>query len=71
MKKTNLIFSTFVLAVTLLCTSIATTNTYANTGDPQGTSNSTKAPPPPPPPPPPDKNPILDIAEWLLSLVTS
>ncbi len=70
MKKTKLIFSTFVLAVTLVCTCIATTTTYADTGDPQGTSNSTKAPPPPPPPPP-DKNPILDMAAWLLSLVTS
>lgn len=68
MKKAKLIFSTFVLVLTLVCTSIATTNIYADTGDPQGTSNSTKAPPPPPPPP--DKNPILDVAEWLLSLIT-
>ncbi len=70
MKKTKLIFSTFVLALTLVCTSIATTNTYADTGDPQGTSNSTKAPPPPPPPPPPS-NPVVDIVEWLLSLVSA
>ena len=70
MKKTKLIFSTFVLMLTLVCMSIATTNAYADGGDPQGTSNSTKAPPPPPPPPPPS-NPVVDIVEWLLSLVSS
>jgi hypothetical protein len=51
MKKSKLIFSAFVLALTLALTSLATTNTYADDGDPQGTVNSKKAPPPPPPPP--------------------
>lgn len=51
MKKSKLIFSAFVLALTLVFTSVTTTNAYAEPGDLQGTSNSTKAPPPPPPPP--------------------
>lgn len=53
MKKSKLIFSAFVLALTLVCTSVATTNVYADDGDPQGVVETKKAPPPPPPPPSP------------------
>lgn len=50
MKKSKQIFSTFILMVTLFFTSVAATNVYADSTDPQGTVNSIKAPPPPPPP---------------------
>lgn len=67
MKKSKLIFSAFVLALALVFTSVATTNTYADTGDPQGAVNSTKAPPPPPPPPPPSpSDTFAAIWDWFV-----
>lgn len=70
MKKSKLIFSAFVLALTLVCTSVATTNAYADTGDPQGTVNSTKAPPPPPPPPPSPSDTFAAIWDWFVRTLT-
>ncbi|MBL8208115.1 MAG: hypothetical protein JNM09_28030 [Blastocatellia bacterium] len=73
MKKSKLVFSTFVLALTLLGTSLTSASVYADTyadnGDPQGAVNSTKAPPPPPPPPPTDTkdNPFAAFWDWFVS----
>jgi hypothetical protein len=66
MKKSKLTFSAFVLALMLVFTSIATTNTYADDGDPQGVIETKKAPPPPPPPPPPDGNVFAAFWNWFV-----
>lgn len=63
MKKSKLIFSAFVLALTLAFTSIASTNVYADDGDPQGAVETKKAPPPPPPPP---KDTFAAIWDWFV-----
>jgi hypothetical protein len=68
MKKSKLIFSALVLALTLVFTSVATTNTYADTSDPQGVVESKKAPPPPPPPPDSGGNPLVSLWAMIIGL---
>ena len=71
MKKTKLTFSAFVLVLTLMFTSIVTSNVYADDGDPQGAVNSTKAPPPPPPPPPPSPtDTFAAFWDWFVRTLT-
>ncbi|MBL8206016.1 MAG: hypothetical protein JNM09_17400 [Blastocatellia bacterium] len=70
MKKSKLTFSAFVLALMLAFTSIATTNTYADTGDPQGVIETKKAPPPPPPPPPSPSDTFAAIWDWFVRTLT-
>lgn len=69
MKKSKLLFSAFVLGLTLAFTSIATTNTYADDGDPQGVVE-TKKPPPPPPPPPSPTDTFAAIWDWFVRTLT-
>ncbi|MBS1808817.1 MAG: hypothetical protein JST84_11540 [Acidobacteria bacterium] len=70
MKKSKLTISAFVLALTLVFTSLATTNAYADLGNPQGTVNSTKAPPPPPPPPPSPSDTFAAFWAWFVGTLT-
>lgn len=66
MKKSKLLLSSFCLALVLALTVAPSTKVFADGGDPQGGSNSTKPAPPPPPPPSPD---MIRLLEWLLSLL--
>lgn len=70
MKKNKLIFSAVVLALTLALMSVASTNTYADDGDPQGVVETKKAPPPPPPPPPSPSDTFAAIWDWFVRSLT-
>lgn len=71
MKKTTLLFSSLLLALTLICASGSTITAYASEpGDTQGTSSTLKSPAPPPPPPSGGTgNPILDAWNWIMRML--
>lgn len=66
MKKSRLLLSGFCLALALTLTAVPSTKVFADGGDPQGGSNSTKPVPPPPPPPSQD---VIKLLQWLISLL--
>ena len=66
MRKSKLLLSSFCLAIALTLTIAPSTKVFADGGDPQGGSNSTRPAPPPPPPPSQD---LIKLLQWLIHLL--